>query len=209
MARKRGGRRLGRVAHDFRCAPLNSVWRHGGFGTAGAGRAGEIASPAKGFARLVALCKMGCFNHGASCHIDLCHGGCYDSGRFSGGADVSRAGLFHAVKRLLQLQLLTILLAFALAWTLGGKGQAVSALLGGLIGFVPNVFFAALSGRKDPRKTAGQVVRALYFGETIKLFFTALLFVIVFQLPGIFPLPLFAAFLAVGAVFWFALLLHS
>ncbi len=122
---------------------------------------------------------------------------------------MSRAGLFHAVKRLLQLQMLTILLAFALAWALGGKGQAVSALLGGLIGFLPNVFFAVLSGRRDPRKTAGQVVRAFYFGETIKLFLTALLFVIVFHLPGISPLPLFAAFLAVSAVFWFALLLRN
>ena len=117
--------------------------------------------------------------------------------------------MFHAVRRLLQLQLLTILLACALAWALGGKGQAVSALYGGLVGFLPNAFFAMLAGRRDPRKTAGQVVRALYFGEAIKLFLTALLFVIVFQLPGIFPLPLFAAFLAVSAMFWFALLLHS
>jgi hypothetical protein len=28
-------------------------------------------------------------------------------------------------------------------------------------------------------------------------------------LPGIFPLPLFAAFLAVTVMFWFSLLLHS
>ena len=122
---------------------------------------------------------------------------------------MSRAGMFHAVKRLLQLQMLTILLACALAWGLGGKGQAMSALFGGLIGFLPNVSFALIFGRKDPRKSAGQVARAFYFGETIKLFFTAFLFVIVFHLPGIFPLPLFAAFLAVMAVFWFALLLHS
>jgi len=118
-------------------------------------------------------------------------------------------GMFHAVRRLLQLQMLTILLAFALAWAVGGKSQAMSALFGGLIGFLPNAFFAVVSGRRDPRKTAGQVIRALYFGETIKLLFTALLFVIVFQLPGIFPLPLFAAFLAVTVMFWFALLLHS
>jgi ATP synthase protein I len=54
-----------------------------------------------------------------------------------------------------------------------------------------------------------QVVRAFYLGETIKLLFTALLFIIVFQLPGIWPLPLFIAFGAVMAVFWFALLLRN
>ena len=128
---------------------------------------------------------------------------------FLGGCWVSRTVLFHAVKRLLQLQMLTILLAFALAWAWGGKGHAVSALLGGLIGFLPNVFFAIVFGRKNPRKTANQVVRAFYFGETLKLFSTALLFIIVFQLPGILPLPLFAAFLAVMAMSWFALLLRN
>jgi ATP synthase protein I len=122
---------------------------------------------------------------------------------------VSQVGLFMVVKRLLQLQLLTVLLACAIVWGLAGQAQALSALLGGLIGFVPNALFAALSGRKDPRKTASQVVRAFYFGEAVKLLLTALLFIIVFHLPGIFPLPLFIAFLAVTAVFWFALLLHS
>ena len=122
---------------------------------------------------------------------------------------MSRAGLFFAVKRLLQLQLLTMLLAAAAAWALGGRAYALSALGGGLIGFLPNAVFAALSGRRDPRKSAAQVVRAFYFGETIQLFLTALLFVVAFHLPGIFPLPLFAAFLAVSMVFWFALLLHS
>ena len=117
--------------------------------------------------------------------------------------------LFRVVRRVLQLQLLTILLAFALAWTLGGRDQGVSALLGGLIAFLPNALFAFVFGRKDPRKSASQVVRAFYFGESIKLIFTALLFVIVFQLPGIWPLPLFASFGAVMMVFWFALLLRS
>lgn len=122
---------------------------------------------------------------------------------------MSGVGLFLAVRRLLQLQMLTILLAVAVAWAWAGKGPAESALLGGLVGFLPNLFFALAFGRRDPRKTAGQVVRAFYFGETIKLFLTALLFVLVFQLPGIRPLPLFATFGAVMAVFWFALLLQS
>ena len=118
-------------------------------------------------------------------------------------------GLFNVVKKVLQLQMLTILIVFALAWTFSGKQQGMSALFGGLIGFLPNIVFAFLFGRKDPGKTANQVVRAFYFGETLKLALTALLFIIVFQLPGISALPLFIAFAAVMAVFWFSLLLSN
>ncbi len=127
---------------------------------------------------------------------------------FGGGRRVRGVGLFHAVRRVLQLQALTVLLvsASALAW---GKYHGMSALLGGLIAFLPNAYFAVKFGRKDPGKTASQVVKAFYFGEATKLLFTALLFVIVFQLPGILPLPLFIAFAAVMAVFWVALLLRT
>lgn len=118
-------------------------------------------------------------------------------------------GLFKLVRRVLQLQILTILLVFACAWALGGKDQGVSALLGGLVGFLPNTVFALLFGRKDPGKSANQVVRAFYFGETIKLALTALLFVVVFHLPGISALPVFIAFAAVMTVFWFSLLLSN
>jgi len=152
---------------------------------------------------------MGCFNVGPFYVVELCHGGCYDSGRFLGGAGVSGVGLFKAVRRVLQLQLLTTLLACAIAWAIGGRGQGVSALLGGLIGFLPNVFFAIIFGRKDPRKSASQVARAFYFGEAVKLILTALLFVAVFQLPGILPLPLFATFVVVIMVFWVVLLLGN
>jgi ATP synthase protein I len=122
---------------------------------------------------------------------------------------VNGVGLFNVVRRVLQLQLLTILFAFAITWGISDREHGVSALLGGFIGFAPNVLFAFIFGRRDPRKSAHQVVSAFYFGEISKLILTALLFVIVFQLPGIWPLPLLATFGAVMMVFWFALLLRS
>ncbi len=118
-------------------------------------------------------------------------------------------GLFTVVRRVLQLQVLVTVVAVALAWSLGGARQGGSALLGGLIGFVPNLVFALLFGRNDPTKSAQQVVRALYLGEALKLGLTALLFVIAFNLPGISALPLFIAFAGVTAVFWFSLLLSN
>ncbi|MBS1211483.1 MAG: putative synthase protein, partial [Proteobacteria bacterium] len=87
--------------------------------------------------------------------------------------------------------------------------EAKSALLGGLVGFLPNAYFAVRFGRRDPTKTAKDVVRSFYLGESVKLLFTALLFVLVFQLPGILFMPLIIGFVSVIMVFWFALLLRS
>jgi ATP synthase protein I len=117
--------------------------------------------------------------------------------------------LYGAVQRVLQLQVLAMLLVFLVSLGLGGKQSALSALVGGMIGLIPNLCFAWLFGRKNPAKTAKQVVSAFYFGETIKLIITAILFAIAFQWSGLLPLPLFAAFGLVMAAFWFALLLGN
>jgi len=102
-----------------------------------------------------------------------------------------------------------MLVVSALALVVGGVAQARSALLGGLVGFLPNAYFAVKFGRSDPRKSAKEVVRTFYLGESIKLIITALLFLFVFQLPGIVFMPLFIGFLSVIMVFWFALLLPN
>jgi ATP synthase protein I len=122
---------------------------------------------------------------------------------------MSGGRLFLAVRRVLQLQALTIVVISALVLVLGGMEQARSALLGGLVGFLPNAYFAVQFGRQAPRRTAKEVVRAFYLGESIKLIITALLFVLVFQLPGILFMPLFIGFISVIMIFWFALLLGN
>lgn len=117
--------------------------------------------------------------------------------------------LFLTVRRVLQFQALTMVVVSALALLAGGAAEARSALLGGLVGFLPNAYFAAKFGRSDPGKSAKEVVRTFYLGESIKLIITALLFIFVFQLPGIVFMPLFIGFLSVIMVFWFALLLPN
>lgn len=117
--------------------------------------------------------------------------------------------LFLTVRRVLQFQALTMVVVSALALLAGGAAEARSALLGGLVGFLPNAYFAAKFGRSDPGKSAKEVVRTFYLGESIKLIITALLFILVFQLPGIVFMPLFIGFLSVIMVFWFALLLPN
>jgi ATP synthase protein I len=122
---------------------------------------------------------------------------------------MSGVSLFRTVRQVLQLQMLALLVVASVAMGLGGVQQAKSGLIGGLVGFLPNAWFAWKFGRLDPKKNAKQVIRTFYAGEAVKLVGTALLFAIVFQIPDIQFLPLFAGFLAVITVFWFALLLRN
>jgi ATP synthase protein I len=114
--------------------------------------------------------------------------------------------MFPAVKRILRWQLWVMAVVGSVAMGIGGWPAAGSALMGGVVGFIPNAYFAVRFGTALKTRTADQVVRAFYAGEATKLLITAALFLLVFQLPGVLYLPLFAGFLAVLAVFWFALL---
>jgi ATP synthase protein I len=117
-------------------------------------------------------------------------------------------GDFVAVKRILYLQgsVLVFVSALMLGWV--GWFEARSAFLGGLAGFLPNLFFASHVLRaKDA--SARRIVRAFYLGETLKILSTALMFFLILQLDGIEWVPLLAGFVAVILVFWFALLIRD
>jgi ATP synthase protein I len=114
--------------------------------------------------------------------------------------------MFVSFRRVLRWQVGIIALSVSISTGLGGWTAGHSALLGGLIGFVPNAVFALRFGAQKNNRTAQDIVRAFYAGEASKLAMTAILFVLVFQLPGLQYAPLFAAFIAVLAAFWFALL---
>lgn len=114
--------------------------------------------------------------------------------------------MFSTVRRILHWQLWIIALIFSVSMSVGGWPSARSALLGGLVGFVPNLYFAMRFGSGDKARTAQHLVKAFYAGEATKLVLTALLFLLVFQLPDLRYVPLFGGFIAVLAVFWFALL---
>ena len=118
-------------------------------------------------------------------------------------------GLFAAVRRILLYQAMTVVAISSLTLVLMGTAEAESVLVGGLAGFLPNLFFAAKFGRSNPKRTAQEVVRAFYVGEALKLLLTGSLFVLIFQIPGISFMPLFIGFVSVIMVFWFALLLRG
>lgn len=116
--------------------------------------------------------------------------------------------MFPAVKRLLHAQALVVAASVGIAYAVGGEQAARSSLLGGLAAFLPNAYFAMRVGASQ-NKTAREIVRSFYVGETVKLVGTALLFGLVLQLPNVVFAPLIATFVAVLTVFWFALLLND
>jgi ATP synthase protein I len=116
---------------------------------------------------------------------------------------------FYVVRWVLLAQLLAALIAGLLGWLMAGRLSGMSALLGGVIALLPNVYFAWKLGVRDDRRTARQVVGSLYGGELIKLLMTAALFAAIFQVPGVRMLPLFGGYIMGLTVFWFALLVRG
>lgn len=117
---------------------------------------------------------------------------------------------FYAVVRwVLMAQVLAGVVAGLLLWVTLGLGHGVSAWLGSLVAWVPNLYFSYRFGRRDDRRTARQVIGALYSGEAIKWLLTFGLFAAVLWIPGIRVLSLFAGYIVTLTVFWFALLVRT
>lgn len=117
---------------------------------------------------------------------------------------------FHrlAVFPVLLVQLLVLLLLALVLWQWQGAVAGYSGLCGGLIAWLPNVYFAHKAFRFSGARAAQAIVRSFYAGEAGKLVLTAVLFALVFA--GVKPLDalaLFGAFLLTQLVNWFAPLL--
>jgi ATP synthase protein I len=112
------------------------------------------------------------------------------------------------VSKILGYQILIILLTTAgFAMAAGGWQQGLSSALGGVVAFIPNLYFALRVHRTsglEPRK----FVNSFYAGESGKLLLTAALFMMIFQVPNIKILPLLTGYVTALSVFWFALLMR-
>jgi ATP synthase protein I len=112
------------------------------------------------------------------------------------------------VSKILALQVLVIFVITTGFYIAVGWPRALSPMLGGLAAFVPNVYLAIRMAR-----TAGQparnIVRSFYAGESGKLILTAMLFFMIFQIPGIELLALLTGYVTTLSIFWFALLIRD
>jgi ATP synthase protein I len=95
-------------------------------------------------------------------------------------------------------------IAALLAWALGGRVAALSALSGGGIATLGSlamagVAFAATTG--GARRALG----AFYLGEAVKLAIVVVLFAVVLKVMTVAPLAMFGGFAATYLMYWIAL----
>ncbi|MGH8432993.1 MAG: F0F1 ATP synthase subunit I [Pseudomonas sp.] len=105
-------------------------------------------------------------------------------------------------------QLVVLLIAAVVLWQWRGAVSGYSGLCGGLIAWLPNMYFAHKAFRFTGARAAQAIVRSFYAGEAGKLILTAVLFALTFA--GVKPLEalaVFGVFLLTQLVNWFAPLL--
>jgi ATP synthase protein I len=119
---------------------------------------------------------------------------------------------FHrwAVFPVLLAQCVVFLLATLALWQWHGAVSGYSALCGGLIAWLPNVYFAWKAFRYTGARAAQAIVKSIYAGEAGKLILTAVLFALTFAgVKPLAPLAVFGVFLLTQLVSWFAPLLMN
>lgn len=118
------------------------------------------------------------------------------------------AGSRPRVLRLLSASAAVLAAAAGVAGVLAGSPAATAAALGGTACLVPQAWFAwrvLIAGRGGD---AGRMLRALYWGEAVKLALIVVLLIAIFRIwPAVPPVPLVLGFIAVQSVHWFTPLL--
>jgi ATP synthase protein I len=111
------------------------------------------------------------------------------------------------VRRIIGLQVAVSAVIALLCLAVYGANAAVSAFLGGAIGFLGSLAYArriVAPQTSDPKV----LLRAHFVGEVQKLALTAILFAAVLILyQGVATLPLLLTFIATLVVYWVALLM--
>jgi ATP synthase protein I len=111
-----------------------------------------------------------------------------------------------AVRRIILIQVAVAVAMALLMLVIYGLTAAVSAFVGGAIGFLTSLVYAKKM-LAPPGSEAKKIIRAHYSAEAYKLIFTILLFSLVFtQYKEVHALSLFATYGATLAVYWVALI---
>ena len=109
----------------------------------------------------------------------------------------------RVIRLMLVWQLVASVGVGALGFALAGLTGGWSALLGGLICWLPSCWFAYRAFRYRGARAARLIVRSFYAGEAGKMLLTMALFTLVFvNLESVNALALFAGFAGVQLVNW-------
>ena len=121
---------------------------------------------------------------------------------------LAQEGRQLARKVLFYQSLIAIVLAFIL-FLLLGKYSGISALYGGLICVIPGMVFAFLAFRYAGASQNKVVVRSFNKGSKLKFIITIVLFVMVYKLPNLQPLPLLISYIVTLMAQWPIIILVS
>jgi len=115
-------------------------------------------------------------------------------------------GDISAVRRIILTQVVVAVVISLLMLLLLGVTAAVSAFVGGAIGFLTSLIYAKKM-LAPPGSDAKKIIRAHYSAEAYKLILAILLFSLVFtQYKEVHALSLFATYAATLTVYWVALI---
>jgi ATP synthase protein I len=101
-------------------------------------------------------------------------------------------------------QLLVMLLLSAAGWLIVNQTIAYSLLIGGMICWIPNLYFAKKVFVISGARYAREVLRSFYSGEAVKLILTAVLFGLVWKNLKVDALSVFIGFIVVQFAHWMA-----
>lgn len=113
--------------------------------------------------------------------------------------ELAKPGLKIAFKQIL-VTCIVVIVCTVTIFLIWNKTFAISALIGGFIGIIPNVIFAFKAFRYAGARSAEKVVESFFSGIKIKMVLTAILFSLVFKFLVIEPLPFFSMFCLVMAM---------
>lgn len=81
---------------------------------------------------------------------------------------------------------------------------ALSMLVGGLVCFLPNLYLYRRVFSFFGATQSKLIVRALYWGETVKIILTVLFFVVALLIPWALPMWIFIGYISAQVGFWAA-----
>ena len=105
---------------------------------------------------------------------------------------ISRTAAF----KLVYVQLIITVVIALLSYTYSGLVSAYSVLLGGAVYILPNIYFVIYVFRDMDQKDPFAIARLFYYGETMKLLLTVVIFALCFALvKPLHAVPLFATYI--------------
>jgi len=113
--------------------------------------------------------------------------------------ELAKPGLKIAFKQIL-ITFIVVIVCTATIFLIWDKTFAISALIGGFIGIIPNMIFAFKAFRYAGARSAKKVVESFFSGIKIKMVLTVILSSLVFKFIVIQPLPFFSMFCLVMVI---------